>query len=127
MANILLVEDVPVVRMVLKRMLERAGHSVSEAADGGEALVCLAGGRFDLVVTDIWMPNVDGISLIGRARQSNPGVRIIAVSGGAPRAPQDFSIREALSAGADQALLKPVDKSELLGAVNALLGTAAVS
>jgi CheY-like chemotaxis protein len=124
MAHILLVEDVDVVRLVLKRMLERAGHTVAEAADGGAALAMLAESAPDLVVTDIWMPGMDGISLIRQARERNPALKVIAVSGGAPRAPQEFSIREARAAGADEALLKPVDKQELADAVARLLAAA---
>lgn len=124
MAQILLVEDVAVVRLVLKRMLERAGHQVTEAAEGGEAMTKLAAHSFDLLVTDIWMPGMDGISLITQARRHNPSMKVIAVSGGAPRSPQEFTIREAHSAGADEALLKPIDKQELSAAVNRLLGGA---
>lgn len=121
MARILLVEDVDVVRSVLRRMLERCGHGVTEAADGRQALACLEAGAFDVLVTDIWMPGMDGISLITAAKSLVPGLRIIAVSGGAPRAPQAFSIQEALGAGADDSLLKPIDRDELMRAVNRLL------
>ncbi|MBF0335047.1 MAG: response regulator [Alphaproteobacteria bacterium] len=121
MARILLVEDVEVVRQVLRRMLERSGHEVTEAGDGQQALTHLAARGFDLMVTDIWMPGMDGIGLIGEAKRRNPGLRIVAVSGGAPRAPQAFSIQEARSAGADVALLKPVDRAELMRAVDGLL------
>ena len=121
MPRILLVEDVDVVRSVLRRMLERSGHAVTEANDGREALEKLGAERFDLMITDIWMPGMDGIALIGAARQRHPAISIIAVSGGAPRAPQAFSIQEARSAGADDTLLKPVDRDELMRAVDRLL------
>ena len=127
MSRILLVEDVDVVRSVLRRMLERSGHTVTEANDGREALEKLDGERFDLMITDIWMPGMDGIALIGAAKQRNPAIRIIAVSGGAPRAPQAFSIQEARSAGADDTLLKPVDRDELMRAVDRLLPRAAAA
>lgn len=123
MSHILLVEDVEVVRRVLRRMLERSGHDVAEAGDGRQALERLATEAFDLVITDIWMPEMDGIALIGEAKRRNPRVRIIAVSGGAPRAPQAFSIEEARSAGADDTLLKPVACDELIRAVARLLPT----
>lgn len=122
MARVLLIEDVPVVRMVIRKMLEAAGHMVTEAADGQAGLNQLAEGRFDLIIADIWMPNVDGLSFIRQVRERQMRVRILAISGGAPRAPMQFSLREAETAGADAVLLKPVDRSELQEAVARLLG-----
>lgn len=129
MASILLIEDVPVVRMVIRRMLEAAGHTVTEAADGREGLDKVAVGRFDLAITDIWMPGEDGLSFIRKARERRAGIKILAISGGAPRAPMEFSLREAENAGADGVLLKPVDRAELVEALAGILGgkTAGVS
>lgn len=121
MASILLIEDVDVVRLVLKRILERGGHQVTEATDGVEGLRLFESGRFDVVVTDIWMPGGDGLTFIKSVRAKRPTARIVAVSGGAPRAPMTFSLSEAEAAGAGAVLLKPVDRTELLDAVNKAL------
>lgn len=121
MANILLVDDVAVVRLVLRTMLERAGHTVVEAADGLDGAAKAGAAPFDVVITDIGMPQGDGLAFIGRIKQARPGTRVLAMSGGAPRQSGELSLREAAAAGADAVLLKPVDKAELLGALARLL------
>lgn len=121
MADILLVDDVPAVRLSLRLALERAGHAVVEAADGAAALRHLDGRRFDLVITDLWMPGLDGVRLIARLRALDARVPILVVTGGAPDAPQGSAVPEALALGADGVLYKPVARSELLAGVTRLL------
>ena len=64
MAQILVVDDVAVVRMVIGKILKRAGHTVEEAASGDQALERVTIRAPDAVVTDLWMPGSDGLSLI---------------------------------------------------------------
>ncbi|QEE41116.1 MULTISPECIES: response regulator [unclassified Methylobacterium] len=125
MASILLTDDVPVVRMTVRRFLERGQHRVEECSSAAEAETLLAGRPFDLLVTDLWMPGRDGLTLIGWVKANRPGLPIIAITGGAPRAPQLFSMEEAARVGADRVLMKPVGMQELLAAVSALAPSAA--
>lgn len=115
--KILVVDDVPVVRMVIAKALTRAGHTVLEAGDGGEALTVLKSHQVEVLVTDIWMPGVGGLDLIGQIRVKWPTVAIVAMSGGNPQSSMPSSLSEAFDAGATEMLMKPIDKDELLAAV----------
>ncbi|EJW10864.1 two component, sigma54 specific, transcriptional regulator, Fis family [Rhodovulum sp. PH10] len=123
MAAVLLVDDVMIARYTLRLFLERGGHAVTECSGGDEALPVLTGGRFDVLVTDVWMAGGDGLQLIRRVKEAGMTVPIVAVTGGAPRAPQEFSADEAQKAGADRVLMKPVGLDELLRAVAELTAT----
>lgn len=121
MASILLTDDVPVVRMTIRRFLERGGHSVQECSSAIEAEQALQARAFDVLVTDLWMPGRDGLTLIGHVKEHHRRLPIIAITGGAPRAPQLFSMEEAARAGADRVLMKPVGMRELLSCVAEVL------
>ncbi|MCJ2056427.1 response regulator [Methylobacterium sp. J-048] len=125
MASVLLTDDVPVVRMTVRRFLERGQHTVLECASAAEAEALLSSRPFDILVTDLWMPGRDGLTLIGWVKANRPGLPIIAITGGAPRAPQLFSMEEAARVGADRVLMKPVGMQELLAAISALAPAAA--
>lgn len=116
--HILVVDDVPVVRMVIAKALTRAGHCVSEAGDGAEALRALQRAGADVLVTDVWMPGQNGIDLIGAARAHFPGLAVVAMSGGNPQSGITDSLLEAEQAGATVSVMKPIDKNELLAAVD---------
>lgn len=117
MGAILLVDDVMIARYTLRLFLERGGHVVTECSGGDEAMPLLVGRHFDVLVTDVWMAAGDGLQLIRRVKESGMTIPVIAVTGGAPRAPQEFSADEAQKAGADRVLMKPVGLEELLRAV----------
>jgi CheY-like chemotaxis protein len=122
MKRILLVDDVPAVRLSIRAALEAAGYHVVEAADGNEALASLETQAVDLIVTDLWMPNLDGVELLKRLRAVNAGIRVIAISGGGMRKPIDVSAALAQTWGADAVLYKPFDNDDLIGEVSRLLG-----
>ena len=122
MPAVLLIEDVPLVRLSLVKFLERGGHAVTVCTGGDEAWSRMSGRRFDVIVTDLWMMDGDGPGFIRRLRSSGDRTPIIAITGGDPRSPQSTSIDLALSAGADRALLKPITKSTLLNAISESLG-----
>ena len=124
MVAVLLVDDVGVVRLILRKMLERGGHEVIECGGGTEAASRLKCTHVDVVVTDLWMPEGDGLEFIRTLKAGNAAIRIIAITGGAPRAPTQFSIEQAISAGANKVLMKPVGKDELLEAVIEVAGCA---
>ena len=121
MTRIVVVDDVPVVRMVIAKILQRAGYSVIEAGDGAEALSLVASQPVDVVVTDLWMPGQDGVSLLRLLKARFPKVARVAVSGGSPQATMVDSLETAVSAGATVAVMKPVDKDDLVDAVNQAL------
>lgn len=113
-ANILVVDDNKLVQQTLPALLEEEGHHVRIAGNGEEGFRALCTEGADLVITDISMPDVDGIELI-RLMRRDPffqGVPIVAISArGGPR------LQEAKDAGATVCFSKPLDHSELLGAV----------
>ncbi len=81
MARILLAEDEESMRTFLVRSLERVGHDVCSVADGFEALPHIATGEFDVLVTDIVMPGMDGLELARRASVEMPQLRVIFITG----------------------------------------------
>ena len=81
MARILLAEDDDSMRSFLARALERAGHEVHAVGDGVSTITTLVSGRFDLLVSDIVMPGMDGIELARRAGAEYPGLRIMLITG----------------------------------------------
>lgn len=122
MAKILLVDDNEEVRRAMSRALERMGHDVVSAADGRKALKVLHSEPCDLVVTDINMPEMDGIELIMALRKGWPTVPIIAVSGGG-LVPKELLLDNAEVLGVVSTLAKPVGFSELEDAVNEAIRT----
>jgi CheY-like chemotaxis protein len=115
---ILVVDDDEGMRDLLQRMLERAGFAVFTAAHGREALARIRARRVDAVVTDMVMPEMDGIELIRALVAEYPGLPIIAISG-----MHDWSnyFRMALRLGAKAGLQKPVSPASLIRAVRELL------
>jgi two-component system cell cycle response regulator CpdR len=81
MAHILLAEDDESLRKFLAQALAKAGHDVTDFGDGGEAWECLQGFRFDLLLTDIVMPGMDGIELAKRAAELNAALKIMFITG----------------------------------------------
>lgn len=121
MACVLVVDDVPVVRLVICKILRHGGHSVIEAADGVEALQQLRNHRPDAVLTDLWMPGLDGLGLISTLRRDYHDLPVVAITGGAPNAPLEASIATAFEHGVSSVVIKPVDKDELIAAIDAAL------
>ena len=122
MARILLVEDEEQLRSMLKIVLEGAGHTVQEAGDGKEALESYVLHPADLMVTDIVMPNKEGIETILEFRRSHPELRIIAMSGGGRNSGQDY-LKLAKSFGADYVLTKPFSNQAILDVVETVLAS----
>jgi two-component system chemotaxis response regulator CheY len=120
-AGILVVDDVDVVRMVISKILKRAGHTVEEADDGEQALARITAHAPDAVITDLWMPNSDGWDLIEVLQTRFPAVAVIAMTGGSPRHGYEATIERARTAGVMQVLMKPVDKNELVSAIELAL------
>ena len=122
MAHVLVIDDDVVIRKLLTDMLENAGHEVHCASDGKSGLQSYQESSFDLVVTDIVMPDYSGINLITDLLQIDPDAKIIAISGGGMiDAARYLSIAEMI--GAQHILYKPFSTQELLTAVNDLLNS----
>jgi CheY-like chemotaxis protein len=118
--SILIIDDDAAVSRTVSLILTRAGYRVSTAAGGRKGFELLAGGGFDLVLTDIIMPELDGIEAIRRIRNDYPGVRIIAMSGGGQIDKSDF-LHMAEVLGADRVMEKPVRNERLLELVKTVL------
>lgn len=116
MARILVVDDEPMLRGVVRKMLERNGHEVVDAADGALGIEAYRQLPTDIVLTDIVMPNKDGIQLIIELKKEFPSVRLIAMSGGARTSERDF-LEVAKQCGVRQVLHKPFSRAELEAAV----------
>jgi len=82
MARILLIDDDAPVRRTLRKMLERQGYEVEEAPDGKAGLTLYQENPADLIITDLIMPEMEGIETIMELRRRFPDVKIIAMSGG---------------------------------------------
>lgn len=123
MARVLVIEDERNLREIVCAILQNAGHEVMEASDGSEITDLLQDTSLDLVLTDILMPEQEGIQTICQLRRDNPELKIIGMSGGGMEGPEHY-LDMAKEFGADQTLQKPFNKEKLLKTVNAVLDTA---
>jgi CheY-like chemotaxis protein len=130
MADILVVDDEIEVGTVIRRVLERAGHTVTVAGSAATGLDAAAQQPPDVVITDVIMPKVNGVELIKTLRARFPRIRVIAISGGGSFGPLAYKpdaisthayLAAARAAGADEFLTKPFDLTDLLSAVRRLL------
>lgn len=112
-ARVLIVDDEPDVRLSLQLALELAGYSVRIASNGHEALAQQRDSAADILITDIFMPESDGMETIANFRREFPATRIVVVSGAARRPATDY-LNAAQLVGADITLKKPVDIDRLL-------------
>jgi DNA-binding response OmpR family regulator len=119
-ASILLIDDDLLVRSTLEDTLSSAGFKVVTAANGAHAVNMMNGNAVDLVITDIMMPQVDGIETIRRLREQHGGVKILAISGGGPNLGTGL-LDLARKIGADRSLPKPFMPNDLLDAVREML------
>jgi CheY-like chemotaxis protein len=116
MDHILIIDDEPQIRSMIRLILEREGYSVAEATDGLDGMRLLREKPADLVITDLIMPNKDGIGMIIEIQKEFPEVKIIAMSGGGLNRPEGY-LRGAQKLGAACTLAKPIQRQELLRAV----------
>jgi two-component system KDP operon response regulator KdpE len=117
MSRILIVDDEPGIRKVVRDALERAGHEVATAADGDEALPLIDAGGFDLLISDLAMPRRGGLELVRAAREAGAAFPILVLT---VRAEEREKVR-LLDAGADDYVTKPFGVQELVARVRALL------
>lgn len=120
MANILLMDDEPLVLEALSSAIQSQGHKVVTASNGVEGLKKFAERQFDLVITDIIMPK-EGIETILEMRRHRPNAKIIAISGGGRTGNVEF-LEMAESLGAVASLKKPIKLAELFAVLSECLG-----
>ena len=120
MASILLIDDDPQIVALLTEVLAHHGHDVITAADGRTGLRLAAEHHPDLLITDIFLPEIDGLEVIWRLRDK-PGLKMIALSGGGRLGDLGF-LTHARLFGAIQTMAKPLDLDALVRLVDELLG-----
>ncbi len=121
MPRILIIDDELHMLDVMKRMLNGFGYEVLEASDGNEGINLFREKPVDLVITDIVMPNKEGLETIKELKRDFPDVKIIAMSGGGRIGPDDY-LKLASGLGADKILTKPIRRNEFLENIKELLG-----
>lgn len=122
MPRLILVEDDPQVRGMLSETLREEGYDVVEASNGKEAVTLFRESPAELVITDIIMPEQDGVETIHALRREFPDVKIIAISGGSANIRGDYLLGTANALGAIKTFNKPVDMNELLETVKNVVG-----
>jgi PAS domain S-box-containing protein len=114
--TILVVDDEPAVRHLIRKILAGVGYQVLEAGDGGEAVRIIEANDIDLMITDLAMPEQEGLETIQRLHHSRPGLRMVAMSGKFPEL-----LRASEYFGAVAAIRKPIEPDELLKLVRNLI------
>jgi len=119
MSSIMIVDDDSQVRLMLRMTFEDAGYLVSDAADGKAALSLFHKDPVDVVITDILMPEMEGLETIIELRRAAPDLKVIAISGGGKVSAAGY-LETAIQLGAVRTFKKPVDRDELVSAVDKL-------
>ena len=107
--SILVVDDESIIRQLLVRTISRDGYSVSEASDGVAALEVLQKSHFDIVVSDIKMPRMNGMELLTEIRSKYPRVSVVLITGHG----SEYNAEAVTEAGADQFITKPFKNTEI--------------
>jgi len=119
-AKILIIEDDEEVREYLESVLSRAGYEVLSAANGKAGVEAFIDNPADVVITDIIMPEKDGIETIMDLRRRNSNLKVIAISGGGRAEPENY-LHSAKLLGANKTMKKPFTNEEMLQAIRDLL------
>ena len=120
MPRILIIEDDEQVRLMLKMTFESKGYEVDTAPNGREGIRRYRENRPDVVITDLIMPEKEGLETILELRQEFSNAKIIAISGGGKLSPEGY-LKVASDFGAEYAFPKPVPTDELVKAVESLV------
>lgn len=121
MSRILLVEDDSSIRELLEITLTRAGHTVVTAGNGREGLARFRPGAFDLLITDLVMPEKEGIEMLRELHGKDPAMKAMAMSGGGKFGAAETYLRLASLLGTKTILTKPFTPDEFLATVNGVL------
>ena len=121
--RVLIIDDDEQIRVLLQQMMEWAGFDVMVAENGKVAMLKQSAHPADLVITDLIMPEQEGLETISRLKKEYPDIKIIAISGGGRIGPEAY-LPAALELGADKVFSKPFDVQEIVSTVRELLGGA---
>lgn len=124
MLRVLVIDDEPLIRKLLRQALEESGHWVAEAENAEAGLDALHTAAHDLVITDIVMPGMNGLELLGIAKRLWPDIPVIVISGGG-RLGDDDHLQNALNLGAAAAIRKPFRLREVRDAIEQTRNAAA--
>ena len=119
--DILIVDDEAQMRLALRQMLEREGYTVREAENGDKAIRIHREKQADLIITDIIMPDKEGLGTIVELKNEFPHTKIFAMSGGGKNSPEQY-LRMASGLGVDRVFIKPFNREDILSAVAEALG-----
>jgi len=122
MARILVIDDDDQVRKMFLKMFQQVGHETMEAGNGKEGLACYRKEKPDVVVTDLIMPEMEGIETIKELKREFPEANIIAISGGGNYVSAELALEMAGAIGAKHVFVKPVERKVLLQAIDELCG-----
>lgn len=122
--RILIIDDDEQIRVLLEQMMHWAGFEVMVAENGKVAMQLQNANPADLVITDLIMPEQEGLETISRLKREYGGIKIIAISGGGRIGPEAY-LPAALELGADKVFSKPFDVQEIVDAVREMLGPGA--
>jgi len=120
-ANILVVDDEEPIRSLVRKILTKDGHDVMEAENGQIACDMFSSADIDLIVTDLVMPEKNGIEMIMEIKRLNPNVKVIAISGGIGFSGQIDLLSVASLLGAKHIIKKPFGVEDIRNAVNDML------
>jgi CheY-like chemotaxis protein len=121
MAHILVVDDEAHLRTIFEQYLVYDGHQVQTAVDGVTAMKLLINGNFDLIITDIIMPDQDGLWLVNELSSRGQPPKIIIMTGGSQRLDQQYLLNLAKLLPVQKVLSKPVSREQLKSAVTEVL------
>ena len=121
MARVLVVDDEEPIRVLVSKILIKDGHEVMEAENGQIACDLFRGSNIDLIITDLVMPEKNGIEMILELKKSNPGVKVIAISGGVGFSGYFDLLSVARLLGAKHIIKKPFTVDDIRKAVNDML------
>ena len=120
MQKILIIDDEPHILMMLKKMMEKAGYDIDLASNGHEGMKLFQKSPSDLVITDIIMPEKEGLETIREMKRIQPELKIIAMSGGGKISAESY-LETASIFGANRVIQKPFTQKEMVTAVNELM------
>ncbi len=123
MASILVIDDDVQIRSMLRNILENEGYQVTDAPNGKVGMELIKERSVDLVITDIIMPEKEGIEVVGELLDNFPDTKIIVISGGSRNLSADNLLFSVKMLGAHCAMLKPFEIADLLNSIRQLLGS----
>ncbi|NVO13950.1 MAG: response regulator [Rhodoplanes sp.] len=127
MARLLVIDDDELVRASLQILLEAAGHEIMLVENGRTGVASVKGGGLDLVICDVFMPEMDGFETLREIRRADPSLPVVVISGARTErtgAPGPDFLKMAVDLGAVASLVKPLDPDEVVAVVESCLAGA---